>query len=110
MRRRVVVGGVCARVTRCNVLFTREAHRRWGPENGADGEGLRVRSFNPGFIPRSGLFRAPREDNWFAAAALTFVAERVAKFAVPIDVGGASRRRKNERRRRCAWSRAPPPE
>lgn len=36
-----------------NVLFAREAFRRWGGR-------LRVRSFNPGFIPTSGLFRAPR--------------------------------------------------
>ena len=38
----------------CNVLFAREALARY--------PGVDVRSFNPGFIPSSGLFRAPRED------------------------------------------------
>ena len=65
----------------CNVLFAREAARRWGES------GLAVRSFNPGFIPSSGLFRAPRKDNWLAATAFTAVAS-IAGFAVPIDVGG----------------------
>jgi light-dependent protochlorophyllide reductase len=66
----------------CNVLFAREAHRRW-----AEG-GIRTRAFNPGFIPASGLFRAPREDNWLAATAFTVIAG-LAGFAVPIEVGGA---------------------
>lgn len=48
---------------------------------------MSLRSFNPGFIPSSGLFRAPREDNWLAATAFTVVAG-LAGFAVPIDVGG----------------------
>ena len=43
----------------CNVLFAREALARY--------PGVDVRSFNPGFIPSSGLFRAPREDNWLGA-------------------------------------------
>lgn len=64
----------------CNVLFAREAPRRMA--------GLAsVRSFNPGFIPSSGLFRAPREDNWLGATAFALVA-RLAGFAVPIEVGG----------------------
>ena len=39
----------------CNVLFAREAHRRWAGDGG-----VTLRSFNPGFIPASGLFRASR--------------------------------------------------
>lgn len=64
----------------CNVLFCREAYKKWG-------EKISIRSLNPGFIPSSGLFRAPREDNWFGATAFTFVAGLVG-FAVPIEVGG----------------------
>ena len=63
----------------CNVLFCREAKKRF-PE-------VDVRSLNPGFIPTSGLFRAPREDNFFGATAFAFFAG-LAGFAVPIDVGG----------------------
>eukprot|EP00613_Pedinella_sp_CCMP2098_P037768 CAMPEP_0171800452 /NCGR_PEP_ID=MMETSP0991-20121206/71691_1 /TAXON_ID=483369 /ORGANISM="non described non described, Strain CCMP2098" /LENGTH=307 /DNA_ID=CAMNT_0012411971 /DNA_START=98 /DNA_END=1021 /DNA_ORIENTATION=+ len=63
----------------CNVLFAREAKKRW--------PSLKIRSFNPGFIPSSGLFRAPREDNWLGATAFTFFA-RAAGFSVPIEVGG----------------------
>ena len=62
-----------------NVLFCREAKKRF-PE-------VDVRSLNPGFIPTSGLFRAPREDNFFGATAFAFFAG-LAGFAVPIDVGG----------------------
>lgn len=63
----------------CNVLFCREALKRWG--------GKEIRSFNPGFIPSSGLFRAPREDNWLGATAFTLIAGLVG-FAVPVEVGG----------------------
>lgn len=65
----------------CNILFFREALKRWG-----DGD-ISIRSFNPGFIPSSGLFRAPRKDNWLGATAFTFVAGLIG-FAVPITVGG----------------------
>ena len=65
----------------CNVLFCREALKRWGED------GLTIRSFNPGFIPSSGLFREPRKDNWFGATAFTFIAGLIG-FAVPIEVGG----------------------
>jgi len=65
----------------CNVLFCREAQKRWA------GDGIAIRSFNPGFIPSSGLFRAPRQDNWLGATAFTFIAGLVG-FAVPIQVGG----------------------
>mmetsp|Transcript_10440 Transcript_10440/g.30683 ORF Transcript_10440/g.30683 Transcript_10440/m.30683 type:complete len:347 (-) Transcript_10440:95-1135(-) len=68
----------------CNVLFCREALKRWG--NGGGGK-IAVRSFNPGFIPSSGLFREPRKNNWLGATAFTFVAGLVG-FAVPIEVGG----------------------
>jgi NAD(P)-dependent dehydrogenase (short-subunit alcohol dehydrogenase family) len=75
----------------CNLLFMREAVKRWGGNNGKDNDnddhGLQILSFNPGFIPSSGLFRAPREDNWFGATAFTFIAG-VIGFAVPIDIGG----------------------
>lgn len=64
----------------CNVLFCREALKRWGGK-------LAIRSFSPGFIPSSGLFRAPREDNWLGATAFTLFAGLVG-FAVPIEVGG----------------------
>mmetsp|Transcript_27774 Transcript_27774/g.65196 ORF Transcript_27774/g.65196 Transcript_27774/m.65196 type:complete len:360 (-) Transcript_27774:120-1199(-) len=70
----------------CNILFCREAVKRWG--TGDDNNKISVRSFNPGFIPSSGLFRAPREDNWFGATAFTLVAGLVG-FAVPVEVGGA---------------------
>ena len=66
----------------CNVLFTREAHRRWG-------EAVSVRSFNPGLITATGLFRAAREDNAFSTAVFSFVATNVAGFSVPVEVGGA---------------------
>lgn len=65
-----------------NVMMLREATKRWAGD-------VRVLAFNPGFIPSSGLFREPRKDNWFAATAFTFVATYIARFAVPIDVGGA---------------------
>ncbi|OEU13121.1 NAD(P)-binding protein [Fragilariopsis cylindrus CCMP1102] len=75
----------------CNLLFMREAVKRWGGNNGNgndnDEDGLTILSFNPGFIPSSGLFRAPREDNWFGATAFTFIAG-VIGFAVPIEIGG----------------------
>ena len=64
----------------CNVLFCREALKRFN-------EISSVRSFNPGFIPSSGLFREPRKDNWFGATAFTFIAGLIG-FAVPISVGG----------------------
>ena len=64
----------------CNVLFCREAVKRWGDK-------VKIRSFSPGFIPSSGLFREPRNDNWLGATAFTFFAG-LAGFAVPIDVGG----------------------
>lgn len=63
----------------CNMLFCREAQKRW-PD-------LKVRSFSPGFIPSSGLFREPRKDNFIGATLFTFVAG-LAGFAVPIEVGG----------------------
>jgi len=65
----------------CNVLFAREASRRW-----AD---VCVRSFNPGLITSTGLFRAAREDNWLSTAIFAFVAEKLIGFAVPVEVGGA---------------------
>ena len=64
----------------CNVLFAREALARY--------PGVDVKSFNPGFIPSSGLFRAPRKDNWLGATAFTLIAG-LAGFAVPVSVGGA---------------------
>ena len=60
-------------------MFCREAKKRLS--------NVDVRSLNPGFIPTSGLFRAPREDNFFGATAFAFFAG-LAGFAVPIDVGG----------------------
>jgi len=62
-----------------NMLFCREVPRRW--------PAVTVRSFSPGFIPASGLFREPRKDNWIGAQAFTVIAG-LAGFAVPIDVGG----------------------
>jgi len=76
----------------CNVLFCREALKRWGGGSKQQGptpsNQIEIRSLNPGFIPSSGLFRAPRADNFFAASAFTFIAGIVG-FAVPIEVGGA---------------------
>jgi light-dependent protochlorophyllide reductase len=74
----------------CNILFMREAVKRWGGngnDDNDDDDGLNILSFNPGFIPSSGLFRAPREDNWFGATAFTLIAGLIG-FAVPIDIGG----------------------
>ena len=71
----------------CNLLFMREAVKRWGGTDNDNDDGLQILSFNPGFIPSSGLFRAPREDNWFGATAFTFIAG-VIGFAVPIEIGG----------------------
>ncbi|OEU18481.1 NAD(P)-binding protein [Fragilariopsis cylindrus CCMP1102] len=74
----------------CNLLFMREAVKRWGGKNGNDNDkddGLQILSFNPGFIPSSGLFRAPRADNWLGATAFTIIAG-VVGFAVPIEIGG----------------------
>jgi protochlorophyllide reductase len=64
----------------CNVLFCKEAVKRWGGD-------LTILSFNPGFIPSSGLFRAPLKDNWLGTTAFTLFAGLVG-FAVPIEVGG----------------------
>jgi len=85
----------------CNILFMKEAVKRWGStrssESSRDGNAgsgccddtlLTIFSFNPGFIPTSGLFRAPREDNWLGATAFTFIAGLIG-FAVPIEVAGA---------------------
>jgi len=77
----------------CNVLFVKEAAKRWGSsstnsDGNGSGDNLSILSFNPGFIPSSGLFRAPREDNWLGATAFTFIAGLIG-FAVPIEVGGA---------------------
>ena len=73
----------------CNVLFAREAHRRWGPP-GADGTtGVSVRSFNPGLITDTGLFREARRDNFVSTALFSFVATNLAGFSQPVEVGGA---------------------
>ena len=48
-----------------------------------------MRAFNPGLITSTGLFRAAREDNWLSTAIFAFVAEKVIKFAAPVEVGGA---------------------
>mmetsp|Transcript_61920 Transcript_61920/g.110091 ORF Transcript_61920/g.110091 Transcript_61920/m.110091 type:complete len:153 (+) Transcript_61920:3-461(+) len=66
----------------CNVLFMREAHRRWG-------DTISVRSFNPGLITSTGLFRAARADNWLSTTIFTFVAEKIAGFSQPVEVGGS---------------------
>jgi len=65
----------------CNVLMAREAHRRWGDE-------MSVRSFNPGLITSTGLFRAARRDNPIGTVLFSFVAEKLAGFSVPVEVGG----------------------
>jgi len=76
----------------CNVLFAREAHKRWhGTHDGLSDASSRVtvRSFNPGLITETGLFRAARQDNAFSTALFSFVATNLAGFSVPVDVGGA---------------------
>jgi len=65
-----------------NILFGRRALTEFSGRN------ISVRMFNPGFIPSSGLFRAPKKDNWFTATAFTVFAG-LAGFAVPVDTGGA---------------------
>ena len=67
----------------CNVLFAREADRRWGAG------GVSVRSFNPGLITDTGLFRAARKDNLVGTLLFSFVATNLAGFSVPVEVGGA---------------------
>ncbi len=64
----------------CNVLFSREASRRWGS--------IGVRAFNPGLITDTGLFRSAREDNFIGTAIFSFVANNVAGISVPVEVGG----------------------
>ena len=66
----------------CNVLFAREAERRWGAG------GVSVRSFNPGLITDTGLFRAARKDNLVGTLLFSFVATNLAGFSVPVEVGG----------------------
>ena len=66
----------------CNVLFAREADRRWGAG------GVSVRSFNPGLITDTGLFRAARKDNLVGTLLFSFVATNLAGFSVPVEVGG----------------------
>ena len=48
-----------------------------------------MRAFNPGLITSTGSFRAARADNFFGTALFAFVATNVAKFSVPVEVGGA---------------------
>ena len=67
----------------CNVLFAREADRRWRTG------GVSVRSFNPGLITDTGLFRAARKDNLVGTLLFSFVATNLAGFSVPVEVGGA---------------------
>ena len=67
----------------CNVLFAREADRRWRAG------GVSVRSFNPGLITDTGLFRAARKDNLVGTLLFSFVATNLAGFSVPVEVGGA---------------------
>ena len=66
----------------CNVCFAREAHRRWGAT-------VSVRSFNPGLITNTGLFRAARADSPLGTALFSFVATNLAGFSQPVEVGGA---------------------
>ena len=75
----------------CNVLFAREAHRLWGDTSGGGGGGggVSVRSFNPGLITDTGLFRAARKDNFVGTMLFSFVATNLAGFSVPVEVGGA---------------------
>jgi len=63
----------------CNVLFCREARKRW--------DTVAIRAFNPGFIPSSGLFREPRKDNWLRSAVFVFAMSAIG-VAVPSEVGG----------------------
>ena len=88
----------------CNVLFAREAHRRWGAPAG----GVSVRSFNPGLITDTGLFRAARRDNAFSTALFSFVATNLAGFSVPVEVGGA-RLAVQRRARSPTRAKLPPP-
>lgn len=64
----------------CNIVFCRHAflHKF---------SGISVMSFNPGFMPTTGLFESMRKESWFKAQMLTYVA-RFAGFSVPIEVGG----------------------
>ena len=66
----------------CNVLFAREADRRWRAG------GVSVRSFNPGLITDTGLFRAARKDNLVGTLLFSFVATNLAGFSVPVEVAG----------------------
>mmetsp|Transcript_34979 Transcript_34979/g.76514 ORF Transcript_34979/g.76514 Transcript_34979/m.76514 type:complete len:349 (+) Transcript_34979:212-1258(+) len=71
----------------CNVLFAKEAHKRWGGTG--DENGISVRAFNPGLIASTGLFRAAREDNPLSTAIFSFAATNLFGFSVPVEVGGA---------------------
>ena len=49
---------------------------------------MSVRSFNPGLITDTGLFRAARKDNLVGTLLFSFVATNLAGFSVPVEVGG----------------------
>ena len=63
-----------------NVLFCNEASKRWG--------GIDVAAFNPGLVTSTGLFREAKKDNFIGASIFCFAAEKIAGFAVPVEVAG----------------------
>eukprot|EP00543_Licmophora_paradoxa_P013863 CAMPEP_0202475630 /NCGR_PEP_ID=MMETSP1360-20130828/93006_1 /ASSEMBLY_ACC=CAM_ASM_000848 /TAXON_ID=515479 /ORGANISM="Licmophora paradoxa, Strain CCMP2313" /LENGTH=146 /DNA_ID=CAMNT_0049102809 /DNA_START=1302 /DNA_END=1742 /DNA_ORIENTATION=- len=63
----------------CNILFTRFAAQKYSH--------LTIVSFNPGFIPSTGLFDSLRDENWAKAHTLMFLVW-LGGFSVPVSVEG----------------------
>lgn len=64
----------------CNILFSAEAARRYASS-------VKVVSFNPGFVPTTGLFTSMRKQNPWKAATMVWIAKCMG-WSVPLEVAG----------------------
>ena len=64
----------------CNILMCRHAAKIF-PSS------ITCVSFNPGFVPTTGLFSSLRKESWWKAQALTLFAN-IMGFSVPLEVAG----------------------
>jgi protochlorophyllide reductase len=64
----------------CNLLFLAEAARRYASP-------VRVVSFNPGFVPTTGLFASMRDKNPWKATTMVWIAKCMG-WSVPLEVAG----------------------
>jgi NAD(P)-dependent dehydrogenase (short-subunit alcohol dehydrogenase family) len=64
----------------CNLLFSAEAARRYASP-------VRVVSFNPGFVPTTGLFASMREQSPWKATTMVWIAKWMG-WSVPLQVAG----------------------